>query len=249
MNRPQPSLSHCFWFQEVRAAFVFLPKVACTSWKLFLAEALHGRLPCEVTYRNVHRVDLLGLPLVASMPEPEQRLFRQEAGRSIELMAMVREPRSRILSAYLDKFINRTDRQNFGTVIRPAIQAHHGLPPEQLPSFLQFLQWVASDTHPDCANDHWRPMAQLLGISASGDGGYRHLWRMDQLDLAVAELNRCLGSQVAFPSFQALGPRQASGSDQQLEQCFADPAVRSLFSDLYQNDLDLYAALASTASR
>lgn len=249
MNRPQPSLSHSFWFQEICAAFVFLPKVACTSWKLFLAEALHGPLPSEVTYRSVHRVDALGLPLVVSMPEPQQRLFRQEAGRSIELMAMVREPRSRILSAYLDKFINRTDRQNFGTVIRPAIQAHHGLPPEQLPSFLQFLQWVASGSHPDCANDHWRPMAQLLGTGASGSHGYGHLWRMDQLDLAAAELNRRLGSQVVFPSFQALGPRQASGSDQLLEHCFAEPKVRSLFSDLYQDDLNLYAALSPSAGR
>lgn len=247
---PLPSLQHCFWFEACNTAFVFLPKVACTSWKLFFAEALHGPLPEDLGYRTVHQVARLGLPLVDAMPPEKQQAFCAQAGDRIALVAMLRDPRERILSAYLDKFINRTDRQTFGTVIRPAIQAYHGLPDEQLPTFLHFLQWLAAGAHPECTNDHWRPMHQLLGL-APGDAphGYQQLWRLDQIDEAATELNRRLGSQVAFPSFQALGPRQASGSAEQLERSFADPSVQTLFAQLYQPDLDLYSSLQPPAAR
>ncbi len=239
---PEPSLRHTIWLRQANLAFVYLPKVACTSWKLFLAQALHGSLPADLSYADVHLPKRLALPLVALMASHEQEQFHQGVQQgAIALVAMLREPRARILSAYLDKIENRPNpRSYFRTVVRPAIQAFHGLPTERIPTFLQFLQWIQAAEHPASANDHWQPMHQLLGLLPGHTQGFARLWRLDEIEEAAISMNRWLGCDVPFPTFTALGPRPASGSRDRLEQIFADAEVQQLFEALYGADLRLY---------
>jgi hypothetical protein len=240
------SLPHTLWLEAGTTAFVYLPKVACTSWKLFFAQALHGALPADLAYRTVHDPAALQLPLVGAMVPERQRAFAQQldAGE-IALVAMVREPRQRVLSAYLDKIVHPPNPQSyFALEVRPAIQRQHGLAADATPSFLQFLQWLAAGTHPGCRNDHWQPMSQLLGLEQQPISHYQHLWRLDQIPQAAAELNRRLGTAIPFPGFEALGPRRSSGSQALLAQAFAEPALSSLFDQLYARDREIYAALA-----
>lgn len=239
-----PSLDHCYWLEACNTAFVYLPKVACTSWKIFLTRALHGGLPEGLNYQLVHSPEFMGLPLVATMTSDKRIIFCDQIGKSISLVAMMREPRERILSAYLDKFISRVDRQFFSTLVRPAIQDYHAIPRDRMPSFLQFLQWMDGSEHFATHNAHWRPMSHLLGITVDNKDFYDYLWRLDQIDEASAELNRRLRSNVSFPSFHALGPRPPSGSSERLDDYFSDRYVQELFSKIYQADLDLYAAIA-----
>jgi chondroitin 4-sulfotransferase 11/chondroitin 4-sulfotransferase 13/dermatan 4-sulfotransferase 1 len=243
---PPLSLAHTIWLESAATAFVYLPKVACTSWKLFFAQALHGALPADLAYSVVHDPAALQLPLLGSMEADRQQqcLRRIDAGE-VALVAMLREPRQRVLSAYLDKIVHPPNPQSyFALVVRPAIQQQHGLPAAAIPSFLQFLQWLAAGTHPGCRNDHWQPMSQLLGLEHQPPSCYQHLWRMDQIPAAAAELNHRLGRAIPFPGFEALGPRRSSGSAIHLAEAFADPAVVSLFDQLYARDQEIYAALA-----
>jgi len=240
-----PSLTHTIWLERCNSAFVYLPKVACTSWKLFLAEGLHGALPSDLAYRDVHNPAQLPLPVVGQMPTAQQRTFVQQlAGGEIQLLAMWRDPRRRILSAYLDKIVRPPNPTSvFAQTIRPAIQAHHHLPSDRDPSFLQFLQWLAADSHPSCSNDHWKPMSQLLGVENDGLGAYQHIWRLEQIPEAAAEINRRLGRSIAFPGFEALGPRRSSGSEERLEHSFAAEGVQPLFAKLYARDLEIDASI------
>jgi hypothetical protein len=236
-----PSLTHTIWLEGCNSAFVYLPKVACTSWKLFLAEGLHGALPADLAYRDVHNPVQLPLPVVGQMPTGQQRAFVQQlTAGEIQLLAMWRDPRRRILSAYLDKIVRPPNPTSvFAQTIRPAIQAHHHLPADSTPSFLQFLQWLGDATHAGCSNDHWKPMSQLLGLEHDAPGVYQHIWRLEEIPAAAAEINRRLGRSIAFPGFEALGPRRSSGSDELLVHSFAAEGVEPLFAELYARDLEI----------
>ena len=241
-----PSLTHTIWLECCDSAFVYLPKVACTSWKLFLAECLQGTLPANLAYRDVHNPLQLPLPVVGLMATEQQQVFVHKllAG-NIQLLAVWREPRQRILSAYLDKIVRPPNPSSvFAQIIRPAIQVHHQLAADTSPSFLQFLQWLAAQAHPMCNNDHWKPMNQLLGLDVEGSlNHYEHIWRLEKLPEAARELNHRLGTAVSFPGFEALGPRRSSGSREQLERSFATEGVERLLAQLYAQDLEIDATL------
>lgn len=247
-----PSPDHTIWLESHGFAFVYLPKVACTSWKLFLARAVDpgGRWPMH--YADLHRPDVLRLPYVGGMPAASQARFREAvAAGSIRLLAVIREPRQRILSAYLDKIREHVNPDSFfSREVIPAIRQHHQLGPDQRPDFEQFLQWLrGAPISTATTNDHWRPMSALLGLDdaaiAAGMPGWT-LWRMEEMETAVDHVRQLLGCSDVFPSRQALGPRPTTGSEERLATIFS-PSLEPLFTQLYGIDLRLFAALETSS--
>jgi hypothetical protein len=249
-----PSPEHTIWLESHGVAFVYLPKVACTSWKLFLARSIDpdSRGGETLSYAEVHRPDVLPLPYLSGMPASSQERFRAgvKAG-SIRLLAVVREPRQRILSAYLDKIRDHANPESFfSREVMPAIRRHHRLGPEQRPDLEQFLQWLR-DAPPSATtrNDHWRPMGDLLGLDdeaiAAGMPGWT-LWTMEAMDTAVEHVRQLLGCSLPFPSRQALGPRPTTGSAERVAT-MVPPSLEPLFAQLYGTDLRLFAAVERTA--
>ena len=236
-----PSLEHCIWFKDQAFAFIYLPKVACTSWKLFLWQASGNPLPPGLAYRDVHDASRLSLPYVGRMPAMQQQQFLQELeGQRINTVAVVREPRSRILSAYLDKILLHSNPQSkFSRTVLPAIQQLYGLQPNQRPSFEQFLRWNQEHLDRRHWNPHWRPMVDLLGTPPRLE-----LWPMERIDAAVRSVNQLLGSEVTFPQRQALGPRLTHNSQAKLEQ-FYGPLELTLVEQMYRDDLELHAELVA----
>lgn len=239
---PAPSLGHTIWLRQQQAAFVYLPKVACTSWKLYLWQALGHQLPDGFDYRRVHDPTTLPLPYVASLPAERQAEFMAGmANGSIASYAVVREPRARILSAYLDKIRHHANPDSFfSREVIPAIQSAAGLAPEQRPSFADFLSWIGSQPHADSLNDHWRPMTQLLGCSEAG--AYSRLWRMQEMEQAISFFAELLDCRLPFPSRQQLGERRTYDSQTKIANHFGEREQR-LFQQLYAADLQLYAQL------
>jgi len=242
-----PSLSHTIWLEPHQAAFVYLPKVACTSWKLFFARALALPFSEDLSYGQVHAHDCLPLPYVASMPnEDKQRFLAQLAAAEIQLYAVVRDPRQRILSAYLDKIaLHRNPDSFFSRQVLPAIQVHARLAASQRPSFEQFLGWLASSPTPLTQNDHWLPMVNLLGLVGPEPlpaTAYARFWSMEDLIGAADHFRTLLAVQESFPGSEALGPRPSTGSAQLVSSQFV-PAVDVLFDPLFGLDLKLYRSL------
>lgn len=71
----QPSLEHSIWFQEQDFAFIYLPKVACTAWKLHLWQASGHAIAADLNYYDVHNPGRLALPYVAEMPKEQQQAY------------------------------------------------------------------------------------------------------------------------------------------------------------------------------
>ena len=235
----QPSLEHCIWFQEQEFAFIYLPKVACTSWKLYLWQASGNVLPPNLQYRDVHDPRLLALPYVGNMPINRQRDFlnKLEQGQ-LMAMAVIREPRSRVLSAYLDKILLHSNPQSkFSRSVLPAIQSTFGLATEQRPSFEQFLSWNRAQPDVQHWNPHWRPMVHLLGSTER-----LQLWTMEAISSAVRAANKRFNCDLSFPHRQALGHRPTNNSQLQLEQ-FYGQQEKTLIKEMYWEDIQLHAAL------
>lgn len=241
-----PSLNHTIWLEPQGAAFIYLPKVACTSWKLFLGQALGLATPTN--YADVHAAAHLPLPYVSSYPEVDQRRFQALVDRGeLELIAVLREPCERILSAYLDKLAyHRNPNSYFSRAVLPAVRAHAGISEGEIPSFCQFLRWIASGSSEHTCNDHWLPMSTLLGLDAPPESTQRwQLWPMAQMQQAAAHVNQLLGANVAFPGAQALGSRPSSGSAEHVAGTIQEPAVQELLLSLYGQDLTLFQSLES----
>ena len=236
-----PSLEHSIWFQEQNFAFLYLPKVACTSWKLFLWQACGHAIPVNLEYRDVHNPLRLGLPYVGRMPKEQQQTFLHKlAHGQMTAMAVIRNPRVRVLRAYLDKILfHNNPKSIFSRSVLPAIQKTMGLTADQRPSFEQFLRW--NQTQPDVVkwNDHWRPMVHLLGNPER-----LQLWPMEQLDSAVQAANRQFNCTLTFPHRQVLGPRQTYNSQTMLERYYG-PLEQTLVNEMYRDDLQLHAALVT----
>ena len=235
----EPSLEHCIWFKDQAFAFIYLPKVACTSWKLFLWQASGQRLPPGLGYRGVHDPSQLALPYVERMPIAQQRTFLHElAAGQITAVSVVREPRSRVLSAFLDKILlHRNPLSHFNQKVLPAIQEMFGLRQDERPSFEQFLRWNQSQVDRSEWNPHWRPMVNLLGHP-----GLLELWPMDRMDQAILRVNQYFGREVTFPGREALGPRRTYNSQTKINQ-FYGPSESKLVEEMYSDDLQLHASL------
>jgi len=246
-NRPSPT--HTIWLRQQRAAFIYLPKVACTSWKLFLGRALGLADGTAITYANVHDGAALALPYLSSCSAEEQQTFYTELDRgSVMLYSVIREPKERALSAYLDKILlHKNPHSFFSTTVLPSIQAFHGLDTTTIPGFGQFLSWVQAQQSNHCSNDHWCPMTKLLGIQSDGEGQVTpsqqwRIWSMNNLQDAATEMGRVLEYDGEFPSREALGNRPNRNSSSHLES-YRSHNVDHLLNTIYSDDLNLYARI------
>lgn len=242
-----PSAGHTIWLSAHGAAFVYLPKVACTSWKLFLARALHLPLPASLPLADVHNRTLVPLPYVDRLSSDKQQRFNQDlqSGR-ICLLAVIREPRERVLSAYLDKiWLHRNPLSHFSQVVLPEIRKALKLDDDARPSFLEFLNWVQGQQSSTCTNDHWHPQSALLGAAEALPSC--RLWPMERMSEAVAHLQQLLGYSSPFPGREDLAPRTSSGSNEKLDVYFT-PEVEALFQTIYAADIDLHKRLISRPS-
>lgn len=234
-----PSADHTIWLRDQNAAFVYLPKVACTSWKLFLARALQLPLPEPLPLAAVHDREQVPLPYVSSLKASEQARFHNKLlTGGISLMAVIREPRQRVLSAYLDKvWLHRNPNSYFSQVVLPELRSDLQLDERKLPSFLQFLQWLQMGRSSSCSNDHWLPQRTLIGHADVF--AKTQFWPMECLHEAVTAMQRLIGTDQQFPCREDLAPRKSSGSELRLEEEFTDE-VEQRFREIYGDDLDLY---------
>lgn len=240
-----PSLNHTIWLEEHNTAFIYLPKVACTSWKIFFANALGLKLPDN--YAAVHQFQSLPLPYVITMPLERQAAFLNGVDDgTITLTAVLREPRERILSAYLDKIkLHGNPRSYFSLQVLPDIRSHTGLAPGTCPTFEQFLDWIVTSESPHRHNDHWLPMCTILGLASpiAPVGSWR-FWQMHNLTQAADYFNQLLQTSVPFPSNESLSHRPSRDSATKLAGMLT-PEVEQRMQHLYAADLQLYAIAAN----
>lgn len=243
MNKTYPSLNHSIWLEEHDITFVFIPKVACTSWKLFIWQLKQNQIPKTLTYKDIHNRRVIKLPYVNEMSEEKIKIYKKEIqSKKCTISAVIRDPYERILSAYLDKIQFHANKDSiFSKYILTEIQAYFHLTDNTRPSFGQFLEWIMSTKDVEKLNDHWRPYVRLIGSNSyKKDNNFKiKLWTMQNMSEATEWYRKKFKLGINFPDSQFLGKRITYKSNEKIEK-YIGIKEKDLIKEIYKEDLDLY---------
>ena len=147
---------------DKKILYFSIPKCACSTVKVFL-RTLYGQDPDEA-WQNPHSIENSSL-LNYSDLDGDQELNQLIEDESVFKFSIIRDPRSRVYSAYIDKFVNAPkDVQKIFLKQLGSIEDKYLEGTENI-SFEYFLRLISQQS-PLQMNAHWRPMTnQILGLS------------------------------------------------------------------------------------
>ena len=217
--------------------FVYVPKVACTNWKALLRH-LSG-FPDYLDSGLAHDKGRSGLVYLSDVPQWEAVL----ADPGIAKYSFVRNPYTRVLSAYLNKFepLTRGDGEWLGPYFRAVYQAigeyrkSAGYPDTRV-SFEAFLDWLAHSGHPNVDNEHWVPQCRILSQETVN---YDFVGRFENLKADAAFLMDRMGTGAPFPTQESLD-FPGTNSARQLATYYTD-AEAALVQGIYASDFESFA--------
>lgn len=203
--------------------FVYLnnPKVACSSIKT----ALWG------TIRNVPPERITSEHVIEESPFTNDPGLLDWAGAAF-VFTVVRNPYARVLSAYLDKVVNRAaNRENLQWL---PFARRHGLDPNATISFDHFVELLVSDTPEQC-DSHWCPQwFQLLNgeVTPNFTG---QIERMDRDFPAI--LSRVFPGRTVAPLRRSV---HRTGAAEGIAAYYADAGTVARVGSYYARDFATY---------
>jgi len=213
-----------------RYIFYETPKVACSTIKrlLMLNEGYWHLVHDEVSAKP-DQFDQLHLREFSPLLNPKQLYpFRPLIeGTEFFKFCFVRNPYSRLLSAYLDKIVNKREqlRQIKQVLGRPMF-------PDQPVSFAEFIHAVA-DTPVTMMDPHWKVQYNHL----EGDSiAFDFIGRFENLDADMAEVGRRVGLDMTH--YRDHSPHR-SGADNKVEDYYTDE-LRALVYKVYEADFETF---------
>ena len=229
---------------KARLIFCLMPKVACTSFRMWLRR-LAGASDWLDLSKAHSRLD----PSLTTLADYDAPARKRLLG-SYRKAVFVRDPWSRLLSAYLNKFVEEPEgrRRNWlKELLRPlrdvesrAAAALLGLAGASRaatrPSFATFLALLnASAVHnKPLMNEHWAAQADLCALQTLR---YDFVGDMKQLAADVAALGALLGMEVPLPKGGDYGWEGNNNASRQLEHYYQNHALVSKVSHIYASDV------------
>ena len=196
-----PNYKNFIYMEQHGFIFAYVPKVACTNWKSLLRymagheDWLDNKLAHDKVQGGLRYLDLEG---------PDAALL-EDLG--IRKYAMVRDPYSRILSAYLNKVeyrlpvkLKAPGEDHFDMVVREIDRfRREELGEASYPeiTFEVFLRWLMDSGSPFADDEHWAPQAVLLrqpGVD------FDILGRFESLNEDSSCILEAMGCDQHFPS-------------------------------------------------
>lgn len=205
---------HVIYSRRFRFALVTLPKCGSSTLSLWFA-TLHGRQPEGHVQRWVQ--DRYSLAVVEKeSPEQAQKILA-----TVPVFAFVRDPWSRLVSAFVDKFVAHAPR---GAAEQIA---------NELGADLTFRQFVEASAR--IVDHHWQPLRELVG-----DVPIDAAWRLADLDGKLTKMERFMRARGLRSRLQSMAYR-ADG-----DELVADRTVTDLRRDGAPDYVHFYdASLAS----
>ena len=204
-----------------RIAYFETPKVACTSIKKYMRDRYDDR-PVDLASSAVHDRKTSPLKQLSALSATEARAV---FGPTYRRFTFVRNPYTRILSAYLDKLItNEWERRRH----LPAL----GFPLDVRPSFIEFLNKLSNIS--DGVRDiHYMTQTRLTGHINGLDLSY--VGRFENFRDDFMRLKRDFFSDPSTDDYASFGRHHASNASEQIANFYgADEAA--LVRDIYAID-------------
>lgn len=219
--------------------FVYNPKVACTNWKCLL-RYIAGNVDNYLDASIAHNKELSGLICLSDVTNPMVIL----SSRKIKKYSFVRDPYTRILSAYLNKvepyvegIRGEHDDNSYFYKIYQYINDYrlNVLPEEKTVNIFCFLHWINNVNDAHTKNEHWMPQTDLLRV---GEIEYDFIGRFENLDEDAKFLLQEMGCDVAFPSQSKIHFAPTDASDK-VRRYFGSREAR-LVNEIYEQDFTLF---------
>lgn len=235
-----PSTYTNFIYDEERGfVFAYVPKIACTNWKSLLRymagheDWLDSRRAHDKANGGLRYLDLQGSD-AALLDNPEIRKY-----------AMVRDPYSRTLSAYLNKVESRLPVQpeiesedHFTKAVRELDRfRQEDLGADAFPkiTFEVFLRWLQTGKSPFTKDEHWALQTTLLrqpGLQ------FDILGRFENITEDAPRILRAMGCDRAFPS-QHLVNFTPTDAQSKVAQYYT-PATYALVDSIFVEDFEKF---------
>lgn len=216
--------------------FAYVPKVSCTNWKSILRhlagheDYLNPRLAHDKVKGGLHYLDLKG---------PERALLHDPA---VPKYAFVRDPYSRVLSAYLNKIASRLPlseepaegEEHFIRVARVIDRfRRRKLDPAAYPevTFEVFLLWLRDGLSAFREDEHWQKQTVLLRWPRVK---YAWIGHFEKLAEEAPVLLEKMGATVPFPSQKDV-KFAPTNADTKIAAHYT-PAAYALVNTLYADD-------------
>jgi len=236
-----------------RYLYVETPKVACTTIKAFLQTA-EGRVVSNQDFDDVHERNKS--PLLQPDKEPALLFDLLRSGEAFRF-TFVRNPYTRVLSAYLDKIrrkpveeaiayknrrLEQLGQPITGHVAAPdvtALESHRrarlqslSLPTDVDVSFKEFVESLAR-TDPATMDAHFRPQTLL---TAHGHIEYDFIGRFETFDADLTEV----AARVNIKRGLKFNPTpHRTDSDNRINEFYTD-SIRKTVASIYRNDFGIF---------
>ena len=196
-------LSHFIYSKKAGVVFAYIPKVACTNWKCIL-RYLDGHTD-YLDAQIAHDRKRSGLAYLSTLPDGADLL----SNPNVPKLTCVRNPYTRILSAYLNKvkpfaIDNATkERDSYFHMVFQEIDSFRKQHHPTLPAvnFYCFLDWLESSGNPLTRNEHWLLQAEILG---QREVAFDFIGHFENLAADAPILLERMDCDIPFPSQKAV---------------------------------------------
>lgn len=215
-----------------RYVYVEVPKAGCGTMKATLGGLEAARMGPWMVERvqDAPHNRLAATPFVKPFQLPNDQLEEVLTSSDFRRFTVVREPASRVLSAYLEK-IGQGLKQSADIV--DAVFERTGVRKDPADiSFEEFLNVIADQ--PSRKQDpHWRRQADHLGIEFVDYDAVIHL---DQLDVSWTRIAELVGVPALQEEFFC---RNSTGASTRVGE-FYTPATLATVAQIYRDDYDRF---------
>lgn len=233
------SLMKNLWISPDKS-FIYLsvPKCGCTSVKYFI-RSLYEDVSC---INNLHDINESTFICGSELSYDELRLIAKDA----YFFSIIREPRERVLSAYLDKF-KLMHLPNLRTFLPQLTGSAFNNDQESIDfarslTFHDFLLLVSRST---TLNEHWAPF-NLAVNSVSLLSDNLEVFDLSHIGIPLYYLHKSFGVRTNYlpKNYFSINKRfgHFTGASARLSEFYSSEVV-SLFERIYNDDISLWKSL------
>lgn len=210
-----------------RIVYLETPKVACTSIKKYMIDQVLGGT-VEMHPDDVHNRETSPLKALSDYADEEIDQILG-AGAGFRQFTFVRNPYSRVLSAYLDKLIgNEWERERHLPMFGFEQGSH--------PSFIEFLRRLARISDQD-RDIHYVTQTRLTGRLSGFCPDF--VGRFENFDHDFRLLKSRFYSDDGTEDYRSFGKHHASDADEKTASYYGDEA-RKIVRDIYAADFAVF---------
>ncbi|KAJ8903886.1 hypothetical protein NDN08_000419 [Rhodosorus marinus] len=199
--------------------FIFcpVPKVANSNWKYLIRKIEGAKDYMDLTL--AHDQDTSGLRYLSDYSPEEVEYLLYKSG--YHKFVFVRDPYTRLLSAYMDKLVNKYEsKEEYRIWLGKLYDWKHVRESDFIndarPSFQAFVDELLKQD-PDRMNEHWMPQAYVCGF---GEVPYDFVGRFENIERDASRVLQKIGAQDEdFPSQEQIG-FAATGSSQLVDEFY-----------------------------